>query len=1030
MSPIDHILNQEIIKETINSIKKNRTELILNSPQLCSLIIESIYTKLGNSLGVVFEDNNYLDICNNNIQYIDKSEVHQFSDYLNSNLTIQGFTSIESERFEIASRSLQKNKKGMYLATKSSLGLIIDSQTNKKDDLEISINNKLNTKKLFGVLDSWGYTHSDWCVSKKMYAVRGGIIDIFPTLQKRPIRIELDGNRVSSMRKFNITSQESVKKINKTVIYKPIIGLSESLDGKLNSIYGDRLKYILYIMSENKPKTTANTTRLELFCEKIISKTLPAGLLNKKTEELARTVDRVFIFNGVNGVDLKNKSIEYCGGFFNDNIKSIQLGAAFIGNSGIPQKPRETKIDGVKQKKVFKLDDIKWGDVLVHQDYGLGLYRGLDFVGSKETGEENIKIEYLGGTSVYVPINKFDRIHKYVGPGGGSPKLTKLGSGLWEKQKLTTKKSVEKVVGHLIENYKQKQKPRGYKYIGDDEIIQRVINDFPYTETPDQSSSIKDVYADMMGDKPMDRLVYGDVGFGKTEVAIRAAILAITSGRVVFFLAPTTVLSDQHYITCINRLGPVGVNVELLSRFKTRGDQKKILNNLDNGGVDLLVGTHRLLSGDVNTERLGLLIVDEEHRFGVKHKEAIRRIKNKVDVLTLTATPIPRTLQQSLVGVRDTSKIETPPQNRLPIKTFISRFDWVDIKNKVDYEMNRGGQVYFVHNEIESMPFVVDKLTGYFPDKTIEAAHGQMPNGPLEKTVLGFFNNHVDIMVCTTIIESGLDVRNANTIIVNNAQNFGLSQLYQIRGRVGRANQQAYCYLCVPKKLKLLPDAHQRLKTMEYYTSLGSGYGVAIKDLEIRGAGNMFGYEQSGQMLQVGLELYNKILADAILEERGAKTTKNEFSTKVIIDRPALIDSQYMPSAQDRLYYYQELGLAKTTKEVDEIRGRLIDQFGLVGGSVENLFIVSKIQCLLFTTPIKKCLIKEGVVEFFLGGELGLDVDVLIKKISNLSNSWGKQHKFETGGRDFKVVFNNIKVVELVSFVAAFGVLFSRVRVD
>ena len=1029
MSPTEHILKQAIIKEIIGSIKKGGVELILKSPHLCSLVVGAIYKELGDSLGVVFEDNNYLETCGNNLEHTNKLKIYRFADSAGTDLNVRGFTSTESENAEVASRALQKNERGIYLATTSSLTSTTNNKITTKEDQIISVGDKINTKKLFNVLDGWGYSQSDWCVSKKMYAVRGGIIDVFPALQKGPIRIEMDGNRVSSMRTFNITSQESIKKIDKMKIYKPIVGLSGSQESKIVDIYSDKLEYILYIMSENSPNIAKKPIRLELFCETIIPKPITPGALNNKITDLAREVGRVFIYDGVGPIETKSDLVEYCGGFFGENIKSNQLGAAFIGNNGAPHKPKQIKIDGVKQKKVFKLDDIKWGDVLVHQDYGLGLYKGLDFVGPRETGEENIKIEYLGGTSVYVPINKFDRIHKYVGPGGGAPKLTKLGSGAWEKQKLTTKKSVEGVVDHLIENYKQKQKPRGYRYAGDEEIIQRVVDDFPYTETPDQHKSIKDVYRDMMNDKPMDRLVYGDVGFGKTEVAIRAAILAITSGRVVFFLAPTTVLSDQHYITCINRLGPVGVNVELLSRFKTKRDQKKILTNLDGGGVDLLVGTHRLLSADVNTDRLGLLIVDEEHRFGVKHKEAIRRIKNKVDVLTLTATPIPRTLQQSLVGIRDTSKIETPPQNRLPIKTFINRFDWADIKNKIEYEMNRGGQVYFVHNETESMPFVVDKLSGFFPSKTVEAAHGQMPSGPLEKTVLGFFNNRVDIMVCTTIIESGLDVRNANTIIVNNAQNFGLSQLYQIRGRVGRANRQAYCYLCVPKKIKLLPDAYQRLKTMEYYTSLGSGYGVAIKDLEIRGAGNMFGYEQSGQMLQVGLELYNKILADAILEKQDVTATKKPPTTKVAIDKPVLIDSKYMPSAQDRLYYYQELGLAKTTKEVDEIRARLVDQFGPVGASAENLFIITKVQCLLFPTPIKKCLIKKDVVEFVLGENPKVSVGLLIKNINRLSKKLDKKHRFEQGRRDFRVVFSDIKNEELVSFVDVFGGLFSGVLV-
>ena len=1025
MTPIEHIQEQKIIKQIVSAIRKKPVEVIINEPELCGLVISAIYRKIEGRMGVVVPDDKYLNSCQANIQKIDDTLINQFYKEIRNETAIDGFVSELEERFEIGQRALENKKRGLYIASKGGLKNKIKKIKKGNDEILIKTNEKIDLKNTLHKLDSWGYTQSDWCASKKMYAVRGGIVDIFPTLHKLPIRLELEGNTVVSMRKFNIATQESVKKIDSIDLYRPIVVKSSSYDGTLNNIYSVNLDFLLYIIPFNGTNIAKKSSHFDLYCEKIPTISPSLGLIDKKIENLTKNVKRVYVFKGLSDKITKNKKIVVCKSTFNANLKSKQLNAVFLGYTDKTNKPKQINIDGVKQKKVFKLDDIKWGDILVHRDYGLGVYRGLGFVGPKQKSEENIKIEYVGGTNVFVPINKFDRIHKYIGPGGATPKLTRLGSGVWEKQKLTTKKSVKKVVGHLIESYKQKQKPRGYSYSGDEQIIQRVVDDFPYTETPDQSTAIDDVYRDMSGSKPMDRLVYGDVGFGKTEVAIRAAILAITSGRSVFFLAPTTVLSDQHYINCVNRLGGVGVNVELLSRFKTKKEQQEIIKKFDLGLVDLLVGTHRLLSGDIDINRLGLLIVDEEHRFGVKHKEEIRRLKNKVDVLTLTATPIPRTLQQSLVGIRDTSKIETPPQDRLPIKTFINQFNWVDIKNKIDLELKRGGQVYFVHNEIENMPFIVDKISGLFPNSVIRGAHGQMPSGPLEKTVLGFFNKKVDVLVCTTIIESGLDVKNANTIIVNNAQNFGLSQLYQIRGRVGRGNRQAYCFLCVPQKTRLLPDAYQRLKSMEYYTSLGSGYDVAIKDLEIRGAGNMFGYEQSGQMLQVGLELYNKILEETIDEGRGSKKIEKNSWPVVNIDQPALIGLDYMPSAQDRLYYYQQIASAKTTQEVDEIKGRLIDQFGRTSGSIDNLFIVAKLRCLLFFTPIEKCTINKKELGLFFKTVGKGDVGGLLKTISSLSKKKGKSYKFKEGRTSRGVVFSGVGKGELVDFVHDFGLLFS-----
>ena len=1018
---INYITKQKIIRDIIIGIKKSEVEITTDSVEITSLVLEAIHLKIGGTLGVIYKEETMFDRCWKEYQYKKERDVFGFTENINKKLEVEGFKSVEDENFEIANRSLLNNKNGLYLASEKGLTKTKIKRPKPENDIKIKVGEKLNREELFKKLDSWGYTFSDWCSSKNMYASRGGIIDIFPLIHKSPVRLELEGSTVVSMRVFNTISQESIKKIKETIIQEPLSNEKGVDEETLGDLFKSNIDNVLYITSTFSEKKLIKENTFDLFCEKLSKKTLPIRLINKKINDYKNKVDRVFVFRGVKINKNLEDDIQRCDMVFGENIKCIALNAVFLGTPGTTQKHKNIKINNTQQKRVMSLDDIKWGDVLVHQDYGLGVYRGLEkLVG----GNENIKIEYVGGANVFVPIDKFNRVHKYIGPGGSTPKLTKLGTGTWEKQKLTTRKSVDRVVSHLIENFKAKQKPRGFIYSGDDELIQQVEDTFPYIETPDQAKSIEDVYKDMSTDKPMDRLVYGDVGFGKTEVAIRAAILAITSGKSVFFLAPTTVLSNQNYITCVNRLAPAGVRVELLSRFKTKKEQSQILESYNKGCVDMLVGTHRLLSVDVKTNNLGLLIVDEEHRFGVKHKEVIRRIKNGVDVLTLTATPIPRTLQQSLVGIRDTSKIETPPQDRLPIKTYINRFDWVDIKNKIKYETNRGGQVYFIHNEVESIPFIVERLSTDFPNINISGAHGQMASGPLEKIVLGFFKKQVDVLVCTTIVESGLDVKNANTIIINNAQNFGLSQLYQIRGRVGRGSRQAFCYLCIPSKIKLLPDAYQRLKTMEYFTSLGSGYHVAIKDLEIRGAGNVFGYEQSGQMLQVGLELYNKILSEAISKETG-ENKNSDGEVVVSFDQESLISVEYMPAAQDRLRFYQELVGAKNNEDIVNIKNRIVDQFGVVDKSIENLFLVTGVRLFLKGTPVRKCVIVKGSVGFNIKKDVDINIGKFVELVSVYSKKIKKEHCFELVGGETRVVFNKTGGGELLKIVDGFARLFN-----
>ena len=463
----------------------------------------------------------------------------------------------------------------------------------------------------------------------------------------------------------------------------------------------------------------------------------------------------------------------------------------------------------------------------------------------------------------YVPLDRLDLVHPYKNL-GGKPKINNLGKREWERSVLKTKREIEIVSESLVEIHNSKNKPRGFVYEKSKDLEGAIKKSFPYKETKDQKRAIKDVLNDLKSKKPMDRLICGDVGFGKTEVALRAIVRVVSFGKNVLFLCPTTVLSDQHYISTKERLEPLGLRTALLSRFQTKVKQKKILKGLITNQVDVIIGTHRLLSDDVVCPNLGLLIIDEEHRFGVKHKEKIRAIRPNVDLLSLSATPIPRTLQQSILGIRDISRIETPPMTRRPIKTYVEYFSWSRSLEIIKNETLRGGQVYFLHNDIQSIDYYTKKIQELVPDTVVRNIHGQQKSKDLEKTLLDFFSGSISVLVCSTIIESGLDVTNANCIIINNPQNLGLSQLYQIRGRVGRGSRQARCYLFVPKKTVLSESAFRRLKTIERHTSLGSGYSVASNDLDIRGAGLVFGYKQSGVVSRVGVEHYNSLLKSAL----------------------------------------------------------------------------------------------------------------------------------------------------------------------
>jgi transcription-repair coupling factor (superfamily II helicase) len=602
------------------------------------------------------------------------------------------------------------------------------------------------------------------------------------------------------------------------------------------------------------------------------------------------------------------------------------------------------------------LSDLEPGTMVVHIDHGIGRYLGLarltapgaqTSADGENDGREFLLLQFADSDRLYVPVDQADRVSRYIGGGEQQPHLTRLGSGEWARSKQRVQRAVRLIAQDLIELYAAREVSPGHGYPADSVWQSELEASFPYVETPDQVTAIAEVKRDMEQPRPMDRLLVGDVGYGKTEVALRAAFKAVMDGRQVAVLVPTTVLAQQHYSTFKERLEPFPVRVESLSRFRTEKEQRQVVTDLTEGSVDIVIGTHRLVQKDVKFKDLGLVIIDEEQRFGVTHKERLKQLRREVDVLTLTATPIPRTLHMALVGVRDLSSIETAPEARLPIRTYVLESDDSVIREAIIRELERGGQVYFVHNRVRTIATVANRLAELVPEARIGVGHGQMSEGALEQTMVQFAAGEYDVLVCTTIIESGLDIPNVNTMILDHAERFGLAQLYQLRGRIGRGGVRAYAYLLYPKDTQLTEIAEKRLRTIFEATELGAGYHIAMKDLEIRGAGNLLGAEQSGHIGAVGFDLYTRLLAESVEALRALQRglpppPRARPRPSVDIPIPAYIPHDYVSDAASRLNLYQRLAAVSNAEALAGIVGEVSDRFGPMPDSVVNLiFIVS-----------------------------------------------------------------------------------------
>ncbi len=603
----------------------------------------------------------------------------------------------------------------------------------------------------------------------------------------------------------------------------------------------------------------------------------------------------------------------------------------------------------IHQKLYF---DIAPGDYVVHVEHGIARFAGFTRMISDGAEGEYLVLQYAAGDRLYVPVDQIERVSRYIGASERLPVLSRLGTQEWTRTKQKARESAEGVAQELLALYAARQVVSGFAFSPDTVWQQELEASFPYVETPDQIATQEQVKEDMSRAKPMDRLILGDVGYGKTEVAIRAAFKAVMDYKQVAVLVPTTVLAQQHLFTFSQRLSAFPVRIEMLSRFKSHQEQQAILDGLAKGTVDICIGTHRLLQKDVVFKDLGLLIIDEEQRFGVSHKEHLKKMRREVDVLTLSATPIPRTLHMSLVGVRDMSVMETPPEERLPIKTYVTEYDDHLIREAILRELERNGQVFFVHNRVQSIAYIAEKLRALVPEAKIAIAHGQMAEDELERVMADFTRGKIDVLVCTTIIESGLDIPNANTLIVNQADKFGLTQLYQLRGRVGRGANLAYAYFPYDKGKRLTPDAEKRLKTIFEATELGAGFGIAMKDLEIRGAGNLLGTRQSGHITAVGFNLYTRLLGEAVEEIKAKQAGKPVDKTKrlppptIDLPLPAYIPEDYVPDVNTRLSLYQRLAEIKNTEQIEVLSYDFKDRFGDLPQEVKNLLYAVRIKLL------------------------------------------------------------------------------------
>jgi len=853
-----------------------------------------------------------------------------------------------------------------------------------------------------------GFERVDFVGEPGQFAIRGAIVDIFSYSYNDPFRISFFGDEIDTINIFDCNTQLSKEKVGEAEIYPDV---TVSGEGESETRIADILpsETLVWLDSSDMYRNKEFFPLLERFRRIYMELPLsrqnedavrfniaPQPVFNKNfellTEDIRKRLEdgyRVRIYGEKKSqLDRLQSILSQNGGYIPEFVAGKNIHNGFIDNDEkvccysdheifdrFHRVSIRRTVEKSEQLTINDLTSFAIGDYVVHIDYGVGVFGGLvRMKDDKGRMHEVVKLMYKDNDVVFVSVHALHKISRYKSKDSEPPKIHKLGSKVWQNLKASTKSKVKDIAKDLIQLYAKRKSARGFAFSADTYMQQELESSFMYEDTPDQEKAAKAVKMDMEDDCPMDRLICGDVGFGKTEVAVRAAFKAVADSKQVAVLVPTTILALQHYNTFKNRLKDFPCNIDYVSRLRTAKEISDIQKRPKAGTLDIVIGTHKLIGKGFEFKDLGLLIIDEEQKFGVSAKEKLRQLKASVDTLTLTATPIPRTLQFSLLGARDLSIISTPPPNRIPVQTEIMLFDSDEIKKIIRYELNRGGQIFFLHNRVEELQSIHDILHRLVPDMKICIAHGQMEAKVLENKILDFMAGDYDMLLCTTIIENGLDVPNANTIIINQAQNIGLSDLHQLRGRVGRSNRRAFCYLIVPPLLSITEDARRRLKAIESFSDLGSGFNIAMQDLDIRGAGNLLGAEQSGFITDMGFETYQKILAEA-MEELGMETgmvtrsqTDNYVSDCTIeTDQLALIPDSYIDVTAEKIRIYKELDSLSSDKDLENMKKRLKDRFGKMPEELSRLFEIVRIRQLGVKLGFEKIIIKNGVmIAFFI----------------------------------------------------------------
>ena len=892
--------------------------------------------------------------------------------------------------------------------------------------VRIANDSTLHLEEMQSRLVALGYDREVQIEAPGQFAVRGGILDVYPLTEEIPIRIELWGDEVDSIRTFDVETQRSIENLEEVSICPAVEFPQEGEKGVSFLDYFPKEETILFldepvrliekgqgveeefleaqkkrvesgyevtdaevqlyhteeILKKMNAYSSVGFFALDMKCKGLETKASFSlqtksvnpynssfDMLTQDLKRLKRNGYRVVLLSGSRtrakrlAEDLRDYNLS---SYYSDELdREVAPGEIMTAYGHVAygyEYPMlkftvisETDIFGKTKKKkkrktyegrkIQSFAELKVGDYVVHENHGLGIYQGIEKIEVDKISKDYMKISYAQGGNLYIPATQLDLIQKYASADAKKPKLNRLGTQEWTKTKTRVRGAVREIAKDLVRLYAARQEQEGYVY-GEDTVWQREFEEmFPFEETEDQLLAIEAVKRDMMSHKIMDRLICGDVGYGKTEIAIRAAFKAVQEDKQVVYLVPTTILAQQHYNTFAQRMKDFPVRVDLMCRFRTPAQQKKTIEDTKKGLVDIVIGTHRVLSDDLKFKDLGLLIIDEEQRFGVQHKEKIKKLKENVDVLTLTATPIPRTLHMSLIGIRDMSVLEEAPNDRMPIQTYVMEYNDEMVREAIERECGRQGQVYYVYNRVEDIAEITGHIQKLVPDVTVEYAHGQMKEHQLERIMYDFINGEIDVLVSTTIIETGLDISNVNTMIIHDADHLGLSQLYQLRGRVGRSNRMAYAFLLYRRDKLLREVAEKRLAAIREFTDLGSGFKIAMRDLEIRGAGNLLGAEQHGHMEAVGYDLYCKMLNEAVKHLKG-EMKEETFNTTMDLNVDAYIPDSYIPNEYQKLDIYKRVAAIENEEEMEDMLEELIDRFGDIPKKVETLLAVASLKAI------------------------------------------------------------------------------------